>query len=152
MEPNSEVKQKPSPLEAKLEKAATPLQAIINEPLIIDPKDPLNIHAGVNSGGRFSFWAGLEPLGFHAELPSEPTAVIKNLRVPETLRGQGLGSRIVKVWEDELSKEGINIFAATNIKDSAAIEFWKKLGYQIPKSEFQKNIPYYMYKVVKSTS
>lgn len=149
MEPNTEGETKPNPLEEKLQKVVAPLQNIVVEPLTIDPKDPLNVHGGVNAPGRFSFWAGIEPSGFHTDLPPEPTAVIKNLRVPE--RGQGLGSQIVKVWETELSKEGINVFAATNIKYPSTIEFWKKLGYQIPPGESHKPVPYCMYKIVETT-
>ena len=108
----------------------------------------LDIQSPYFQSGRFSFWAGLNKDPFTESSRNGYSAVIKNLRIPQELRNQGLGKKIVEAWEDSLKNHGVDIFAATNIKDQPAIEFWKKLGYQIPKSETYKKVPYYMVKKI----
>jgi len=140
----------------KLRAVLPPLQTLIDQSEIpeedgkrLDLDEKSHEINSVYSGfGRFSFKACIEPEGFYAELPRELTAVIKNIRIPSKLRGHGLGPKIVGAWEEGLSQQGIGIFAATNIKDKLAVDFWRKLGYQIPQGESHKPIPYCMYKTL----
>lgn len=140
----------------KLRAVLTPLQTLINQSEIpeedgkrleLDEKSH-EINSVYSGFGRFSFKGGVEPEGFYAELPQEPTAVIRNIRIPSKLRGRGLGPKIVGAWEEGLSGQGVRVFTAVNIKDKLAMDFWRKLGYQIPQGESHKAIPYCMYKEI----
>ena len=98
--------------------------------------------------GKFSFWGGLVgKLSFPGlQTRQENVPVIKNLRIPSEVRGEGVGSAIVKVWEESMEKAGFKDFAITNLSNPEAIMFWQKNGYEIPETEKHKKIPYYMSK------
>ncbi len=112
----------------------------------------LNLLSKHFQNGNFSFWAGILERGVpdYSEIPHTPAAIIKNLSIPEKLRGRGVGPKIVGIWEESLSNQGIKIFLATNISNQRAIQFWRKLCYAIPIEQSRRKIPYLMYKIIRS--
>lgn len=101
--------------------------------------------------GSFCFWGGLTQKSIFHMYSTEKDYIpdIKNLRIPESIRKRGLGSKIVKAWEKTLKERGYDVFVATNINGNE-IEFWKNLGYTVPFEERNKETPYYMVKDLKS--
>lgn len=107
----------------------------------------LNLESKNFQYGSFAFWGGLHKSVAFPELnsKSEVVPVLKNIRIPEAMRGKGVGSKIVEGWEDVLSRNGFETFVVTNL-DEDSIRFWRKRGYQIPQGEQEKETPYYMFK------
>lgn len=154
MEPQSPELKEAESANDKLREIIEPLQILLNERGILEKDSALSLderYHDIKSAffgfGEFSFWGGLEEEGLYPISDGE-TAVIKNLRIPKELRKKGLGSQIVGIWEEKLSKKGVKYFAATNIKDKSALEFWTKLGYRVPQSQAHKEIPYVVVKEI----
>lgn len=99
--------------------------------------------------GSFAFWGGILPDGLmqFSEIGANPTAAIKNLRLPT--RGQGFGTALLDRWEQTLAQQGVTTFVATNVREEA-MPFWEKRGYAIPREEEHKKVPYCMYKKIPS--
>ena len=110
----------------------------------------LDIESVRPQSGSFSFWGGLVGKLSFPELQTmqDYVPVIKNLRLPQTARGAGLGSSIVKVWEDAMVTNGFKTLAVTNVSGPEAVLFWKKHGYSMREGEIKKEAPYYMYKTL----
>ncbi len=103
--------------------------------------------------GNFSFWGGILPVGLYdSRLPVAPAAAIKNIRIPKDLRRQGLGSEVVKTWEDTLTQQGIKTFLALNLTKES-MKFWQEMGYE-PLSEegSGKPVPYAMYRLSRQST
>jgi len=109
-----------------------------------------------NSSSRFDtgfgFWGVLRPnFGDFRE----PTAIINDIEVP--VPGSGVGSAIVKAWEEELGRAGVRKFAAANIKavnkdgslNLKAVRFWEKQGYQPWGRVSDEGVPYAMVKTIE---
>lgn len=138
----------------KLRATLKPLQDVIRESQIPDYDGSMHLNeryhdveSSPSGVGVFSFWGSIEESGFSPDLPAEPTAVVKNIRILEVHRKRGLGTKFIKTWERVLSEKGIRVFTATNIRDENAKHFWEKLGYH-PLPGETRTIPYSMYKTV----
>lgn len=136
-----------------LDATAREIEKVLQE-YEIDPKEAVlkvnDLYPDIQSQhfqfGKFAFWGGMVNKWSFPELQTkqEYVPVIKNLRLP--IRGKGLGSTIVKIWEKSMEKDGFKDFAITNLSGPKSISFWQEQGYIIPETEKHKKIPYYMSK------
>lgn len=131
-------------------------EIVQNEPGI-DPEDAelsidrlhLDLESRYFQNGSFAFWGGFSKDLAFPELRSKQDLipVIKNLRIPESMRGRGVGTNIAKAWEKVMTSYNFDYLVATNIDTKDAVKFWKKQGFQLKPSDSEDN-PYYMFKKI----
>lgn len=99
----------------------------------------------------YYFYITFKQPGFYRypEIPQAGyAAVIRNIKVPYSLQNMGLGTRIVKTFEDVVTGEGIRLLAASEIRSKDAEKFWIRNGYLIPQEELLNAPRLLMYKII----
>lgn len=129
-------------------------EIVKNEPGI-DPEDVefsidalhLDLESKLPQWGNFSFWGGLVSTWSFPELWSkkDKLPVIKNIRVPEGMRGKGVGTRIVQNWEQVFKNYNFDYSVVTNVNTPDSVKFWEKQGYKLRPGDTRDNA-YYMFK------
>lgn len=114
----------------------------------LDPHGYPEILTRHYQNGEFAFWGEYKENGLPFNGVPGKLAIVKNIRIPEKLRGKGIGTKLVDTWESAMTAKGVHTFAATNLKDEKAVKFWQSRGYA-PLDESQP-IPYMMVKSIKS--
>lgn len=59
---------------------------------------------------------------------------IKEFYVDSSVQGKGIGKKLITKFEKELKEEGISSVQFWTLKGSMALEFYKKLGYEVSES------------------
>ena len=138
-----------------LNEARLEIEKIVQNEPGIDPEDiefsidalHLDLESRHFQWGRFSFWGGLVSTWAFPELWSkkDKLPVIKNIRLPESMRGKGVGSRIVQNWEQVFKNNNFDYSVVTNVNTPDSVKFWEKQGYKLRPGDTRDNA-YYMFK------
>lgn len=82
----------------------------------------------VGYSGETKFAASIEPHQFYEGFEYPPAVNI--VAVDPEMRRQGIGTAMVKAWEQMMEKKGYETLAITRVNDSVCAQrFWQKMGY-----------------------
>ena len=119
---------------------------VSGKPTFIDPYNPdIRSSSAGYAEDELRFWGSLESRFPYTGLNTQ-TAIIKDFKIPDGLKDQGLGSKLLEAWEKAMIADGVTNFAATNI-NKAALNFWIKNGYRIPPEQADRETPYAVVKI-----